>query len=454
MKALNLIIRLLILIILSNTIIETPIIAYAQQQAIFEDNFVDNRYNWPLWNNPQFLAKVQNGKYYLEQKRTNDKFLSWISHIDINQDQDFQIDATIERIHGPMDGYTGIVWGLKDKSFHEFGLSPGGYYWYGKVINNQWHDIKSATRFQAINEQNSTNILSIKKTGDQIRFLINGKLAHSTKFQKFFGNGIGFMIWNNTAIEIKNISIRYSPLENVLNVEKPTPLPKILEKRIALVIGNSQYKEAPLQNPVNDARAIEIALQRLGFDVMRYENASQREMKKAIDTFGHRLKNYQVGLFFYSGHGAQVKGENYLIPVDTVPTSENDVEYDCVNAERVLGKMEDAGSKVNIIILDACRNNPFEKSWTKSTKGKGLAFMNAPTGSLIAYATSPGNVAFDDPSKQNSPYTSALLHYLERPDITILQMFQFVRKMVIQETEKQQTPWESTSLIGDFYLSR
>ena len=234
----------------------------------------------------------------------------------------------------------------------------------------------------------------------------------------------------------------------------PTTVPMPAQKKLALLIGNGAYPDAPLTNPVNDARKMAAALKRLGFEVIVHENVGQKEMKRAIDKFGHALKGYDAGLFFYSGHGIQVNGENYLMPVDANPASENDVEYDCVNAGRILGKMEDAENKTNIIILDACRNNPFERSWTRSAKGKGLAFMNAPSGSLIAYATSPGNVAFDMSESSNSPYTAALLQHIETPNITISEMFQRVRSAVMRETNDEQIPWESTSLTGNFYFNQ
>jgi hypothetical protein len=225
------------------------------------------------------------------------------------------------------------------------------------------------------------------------------------------------------------------------------------QKRIALVIGNANYLHSPaLANPVNDARAIRDALQNVGFDVYEYENLSQAQIKKAIDDFGTRLKNYSIGLFFYAGHGIQSKGSNYLIPVDANIQSEQQIEYDCVQADRVLGQMEAAGSKINIVILDACRNNPFERSWSRAMDGSGLAFMNAPTGSLIAYSTSPGRTASDG-SGSNGLYTSALLENIKTPDITILQMFQNVRRTVSDKSYKQQIPWESTSLTDDFYFA-
>ncbi|SLM28765.1 hypothetical protein MTBBW1_1510001 [Desulfamplus magnetovallimortis] len=226
------------------------------------------------------------------------------------------------------------------------------------------------------------------------------------------------------------------------------------EKRLSLIIGNSNYtlESATLKNPVNDAISMKSHLERVGFDVIKYENIDQTTMKKAIDNFGTKLKKYDIGLFFYAGHGIQSKGHNYLIPVDAKLENENDIEYNCVNVGRILAKMESAENKTNIIILDACRNNPFERSWIRSVEGRGLAFMDAPSGSLIAYATSPGKTASDGIDAKNGLYTSALLKHIETPNINILQMFQRVRKSVIEKSSGKQTPWESTSLVGDLVL--
>jgi len=224
------------------------------------------------------------------------------------------------------------------------------------------------------------------------------------------------------------------------------------EKRIALVIGNGNYNSGILANPENDARAMTDALQKLGFSVSEYENLNQVQIKKVIDDFGLRLKGNDIGLFYYAGHGIQAKGYNYLIPVDAQMKTEEQVEYDCVRADRILALMETSGTKVNIIILDACRNNPFERSWTRSATGKGLAFMSAPRGTLIAYATAPGSTASDGAGK-NGLYTSALLESIQIPDITIIQMFQNVRNIVVKKSQDQQMPWESTSLTADFYFN-
>ena len=188
------------------------------------------------------------------------------------------------------------------------------------------------------------------------------------------------------------------------------------EQRLALLIGNSHYTHGgSLDNPVNDVRVIKKALEGLGFTVMKYEDCSQKAMKRAMDKFGRKLKGRDVGLFFYAGHGVQVNGHNYLLPADAKLDTEHDAEYDCVRADRVLAKMEGAGSKTNIVILDACRDNPFERSWRRGTEGSGLAFMNAPSGSLIAYSTAPGKTALDQWRLEQPLYlgTAATHRYLE-----------------------------------------
>jgi hypothetical protein len=225
-----------------------------------------------------------------------------------------------------------------------------------------------------------------------------------------------------------------------------------VQKKAALVIGNGAYLSSMLTNPENDARAISGVLKKIGFEVSEYENLNQSQMKKAIDDFGMKLKNYDVGLFFYAGHGIQSKGYNYLIPVDAYLQSETQVEYDCVQADRILGYMEESGAKVKIMILDACRNNPFERSWTRAASGKGLATMNAPIGTIIGYATAPGSTASDGSGK-NGLYTSALLESIIIPGISISQMFQNVGRIVSQKSEKQQIPWISSSLTADFYFN-
>ncbi|HWS85548.1 MAG TPA: caspase family protein [Pyrinomonadaceae bacterium] len=223
------------------------------------------------------------------------------------------------------------------------------------------------------------------------------------------------------------------------------------EQRVALVIGNSAYTAAPLKNPVNDARDIAQILRDLGFDVIHREDLNQTDMKKAIRAFGEKIKNGGVGLFYYAGHGVQVKGVNYLVPVDAKIESEEEVEYESVDAGFVLAQMESARNRMNIMILDACRNNPFARSFRSGSRG--LAQMDAPSGTLIAYSTAPGSVASDG-TERNGLYTQEFLKNLRTPGLGLEDVFKRVRVSVRSLTQGKQTPWESSSLTGDFYFVR
>jgi len=224
-------------------------------------------------------------------------------------------------------------------------------------------------------------------------------------------------------------------------------LPTSSARRVALVIGNAAYREAPLKNPANDARDIAAALTRLGFEVILRTDATLPQMEQAIDTFYDRLKKGGTGLFYFAGHGLQVGGVNYLVPVGARLQSESDARYQTVDAGRVLGKMEDAANGLNIVILDACRNNPFARSFRSAAQG--LARMDAPTGSLIAYATAPGSVAADGEGR-NGVYTRNLLQHLGTRGVSVEEMFKRVRLGVVADTQKTQVPWEASSLTGDF----
>jgi carboxyl-terminal processing protease len=231
--------------------------------------------------------------------------------------------------------------------------------------------------------------------------------------------------------------------------------PASAEPRVALVIGNSAYKgDLPaLPNPANDAKLMAQALKSVGFDVVEREDASQDQIKQAIAEFSEKLTaagSEGTGLFFYAGHGVQVAGENYLIPVDAKIKREADVDLVAVSATTVLKQMEFANSAVNIIILDACRNNPLGDGGR--SLGRGLAKIEAaPRGSFIAYSTAPGSTAADGDGV-NSPYTKALAETITEPGLSIADVFQEVRTKVLASTGNQQTPWDSSSLTGRFYF--
>ncbi|MEN3333740.1 MAG: hypothetical protein V7641_3105 [Blastocatellia bacterium] len=222
------------------------------------------------------------------------------------------------------------------------------------------------------------------------------------------------------------------------------------ELRIALVIGNSAYNDAPLRNPVNDARDMAQALRDVGFEVIYGENLSQNDLKRSIRAFGDKIHNGGIGLFYYAGHGIQVNGVNYLVPVGATITKEEEAEYESVDVGFVLAQMENAKNRLNIVILDACRNNPFARSF-RSTKS-GLASIDAPSGTLIAYATAPGSVASDGDGR-NGLYTQELLRQIRTASLSIEQIFKQVRVAVRDKTQGKQIPWESSSLTGDFRFS-
>lgn len=236
----------------------------------------------------------------------------------------------------------------------------------------------------------------------------------------------------------------------------PTPAPIFNDdyaKRLALIIGNSNYVGQALKNPKNDATDVANKLRDLGFDVMLTTDASHERMDKDIETFGTRAENYDVALFYYAGHGIQSKGRNYLLPVDAELQSEEQLRYRCTPTDYVLDKLDRSGCKMKIVILDACRNNPFERSWHRGGGTRGLSMMNAPIGTLIAYATALGDVA-NDGEGRNSPYTEALLEVLDMPGVNLSRFFDEVTERVMQATNEMQAPWISKSTRGTFYFNK
>lgn len=239
---------------------------------------------------------------------------------------------------------------------------------------------------------------------------------------------------------------------------KVTDPPAISEKRTALVIGNAQYSSvAALRNPENDAVAMANRLQQLDFEVELKTNVSEEEMKIAIRDYETRLKeNGGVGLFYYAGHGLQVNGRNYLVPTDADIRHTGDIEFQAVDLKRVLNSIEYADNRLNIVILDACRDNPYGTSEYRSLNNinDGLSTTQAPSGTLIAYSTAPDKAASDG-SGEHGLYTEMLLRVLEKPKgLKVEDVFKQVRIYVEEESEGLQTPWENSSLKGDFYFKQ
>ncbi len=221
-------------------------------------------------------------------------------------------------------------------------------------------------------------------------------------------------------------------------------------KRVALVLGNATYVEAPLKNPVNDAQDLSDRLQGLGFEVTTATNRNRSQMTAAIRDFGTRAAGADVALFYFAGHGVQVRGRNYLLPVGQTFTDEAVVETDAVDVSNVLARMEEAGAKVSLLILDACRTAPLQRRG-RST-GRGLARMEAPSGALIAFAAQPGAEAQDGDGR-NGVFTKHLLAHIGSPGMLVEQLFKRVRAEVERETGRKQSPREESSLTADFYFA-
>lgn len=220
-------------------------------------------------------------------------------------------------------------------------------------------------------------------------------------------------------------------------------------RRQALVIGNRAYASGPLRNPVNDAAAMAAFLHKqAGFDVTLLTDVNQRQMDDALREFGKRLKQADVGLFYFSGHGVQSGGSSYLIPLGHRIEKEEDIRFEAVDVGRVLAEMGAAGNSLNLVILDACRDNPFVRGFRSAEHGLGK--VDAPAGVMIAYATAPGKTADDNASGENGLYTAELLKQMGRPGLAVEQVFKEVRREVQTQSHRAQIPWEESSLTGDF----
>jgi hypothetical protein len=234
--------------------------------------------------------------------------------------------------------------------------------------------------------------------------------------------------------------------------------PALAETRVALVIGNAAYKHAPaLANPKNDAEGMAASLKRLGFEVVAGTDLEKTAMERLLRDFAQKIEKADVALVFYAGHGLQVHGRNYFVPVDSKLERESDLDFEAVPLELVQRVMEQ-GTRTNIIVLDACRDNPLARNLARSMGtrsagiGRGLGQTQAGVGTLIVYATQPGNVALDGDTR-NSPFTAALLKHIEAPGLEVRLVVSRVRQAVIEATKGKQVPWDSSSLVGEVYLA-
>ncbi len=293
-------------------------------------------------------------------------------------------------------------------------------------------DWKKGTDEWSIQKQSPSNIRTREYSSVENNSWSREQSANGEPKDKSISSGEwGWREYNNTTVSQQNYSAGYS-------------------ERLALVIGNGNYKFGSLKNPNNDATDISAALKNLGFDVVTKHNVNRQGMLDAINEFGRSLKDRTVALFYYSGYAIQVSGVNYLIPINSQIDNENDIEHEAIDIGRILGKMNSANNRVNIVMLDACRDNPARKLTRSASRGLAI-IPKAPSGTIISYSSSPGDVSVDGFSR-NSLYAAALLKYLSVPGLTIENVFKKTRLKLEKETNGKQVPWDISSLKGDFFF--
>lgn len=313
-------------------------------------------------------------------------------------------------------------------------------------------------------EQDLSKAKSLDPNNKAIAGLTLGKTPPSSRTAGEEKKNTQVLVQKNTKSEPKNVPQNKPQVEEVspsVETVKAAVSPTLAdiykdEKRYALVIGNSQYPKevGVLKNPVNDATDVATELRKSNFEVQLVINATYVQIREAMRKFHEKLVNgpqdQTVGLFYYAGHGVQFQDENYLVPIDAKVQYEDDIARMCFPVQRmVLSNMERSNSRMNIIILDACRNNPFPA--TSRSVGSGLAEIKRARGSFIAFATAPGSVASDGTGR-NGLYTQELLKALRKPGLTIEQVFKEVRKNVLKLSGERQYTWDSSNIIGEFYF--
>ncbi len=344
---------------------------------------------------------------------------------------------------------------FKDNNFNGQGIKylangkvdQSGIWKDGVLVQSKFIDVATFTRIPTLSNS-ASNLAQLRKTEEQAK----QKQAELEAQRK----ATELALAQATKAAQEQVKLEAQLAAQQQTQIKPTQSPPLAPqgKRVALVIGNAKYKFSPLNNPVNDATDMAASLRSVGFDVIEIRDANKRQMRAATRRFEDKLAASDVGLVYYSGHGVEVKGRNYLIPVDADIRREHEVVDQAFDASNLLRMMEglQSGTKkrVNILIVDACRNNDLPKSWRSTNNG--LARMDAPAGSFISFATAPGQVAADGQGR-NSPFTKHLLQALKQPNVPIELVFKEVRRNVMAETAGEQVPWENSSLVGDFYFT-
>jgi hypothetical protein len=322
--------------------------------------------------------------------------------------------------------------------------------WYYPVMDNTTVNEAKYTLKACILSSKAIVAVNVYVNGEKLQTTRGFKLAGTSTCNNYLEQEIELKKGENRIkIEVENINSKISSTEKIINYTDVE-----YEHRLALVIGNSNYKTAPLKNPKNDAHAMAEALRKLNFEVIEVLDGDKKTMKQALRDFSDKLDQQKgVGLFYYAGHGIQIKGDNYLVPVNNDIKEAYDVPDECIGVNTVLAYLESSGTRMNIVILDACRDNPFFASSTRSMS-QGLAQIYAPgSGSIIAFATAPGSVA-QDGSGENGLYTQELLKAIQTPGLEIGMVFRKVLTNVKKLSGGKQIPWTNSSIEGEFYFSK
>lgn len=231
----------------------------------------------------------------------------------------------------------------------------------------------------------------------------------------------------------------------------------VTPKKLALVIGNKDYKYATvLKNTLNDAQDVSAALKKVGFETMLYTNLDYAGFLKAISAFAEKAPDYDVLLFYYSGHGMMYSGGNYLVPIDaSIKNKEQQIEVECININRITSNFNNGENKANIAIVDACRNKPFNREWLSDTRDieqTNRFKLSSVSGTIVAQSAGDGETSSDNPKGRNGLYTASLLRYINQPGLSINEVFQLTRREVKSKSNNSQNPIEFNELIGNFYF--
>lgn len=320
---------------------------------------------------------------------------------------------------------------------------------------NWYYPVMSLT---TVNEGNYTIkacVLSSKPVSKVSIYVNNQLIADSRAFKLIKTNTCSYYVEKQISLQKGNNTVKIIAVNSKTTVTSEIKTINYTEVayeyRLALIIGNSEYKSAPLKNPENDAKAMAATLRELNFEVIEIINGDKEAMRKGIRDFYSQLKeNRGVGLFYYAGHGIQVKGENFLVPINHDIQEEYEVPDRTIRVNSVLSAMENSGTRMNIVILDACRDNPYARSMRSGSRGLAQIYAEG-SGSIIAYATAPGSTASDGDGK-NGLYTQELLKAIKTPGLEIGMVFRRVLTNVKKHSGGKQLPWTNSSIEGEFYF--